>query len=142
MPYRGSAEAGTDLMGGQIDLMFDWAPDALALVRTGKVRALMIAAPSRLPDLPDVPTSTEAGYPNLLSAAWTGLVAPAGTPQPVVDRLAAAVAKVIVDPKVIDGLKKIGGQPFTGTPADFSAFVKAEVERNGAIIKAIGIKVE
>lgn len=125
VPYRGSAEAGTDLMGGQISMMFNSAPDALALIRTGKVRALMIAAPKRLPELTDVPTSAEAGYPDLINGAWTGLVAPVGTPQAVIDRLYAAAEKVKSDPAVLATLNKLGGQPFAGTPAEFEAFIKS-----------------
>jgi tripartite-type tricarboxylate transporter receptor subunit TctC len=142
VPYRGAANAGTDLLGGHIDMMFDSAPTALGNVRTGRARALVIAAPRRLSELPDVQTTAEAGYPELLSGAWTGIVAPAGTPQAVIDKLSAAVNRVLHDPTVLEPLSKLGGEPFAGTPAEFGSFIRTEVDRDGVVIRANNIKIE
>ena len=142
VPYRGASGAGADLLGGHIDMMFDSAPTALSNVHTGKARALVIAAPKRLSELPDVPTTAEAGYPQLLSGAWTGIVAPAGTPPAVIEKLRAAVSQVMHDPAVLDLLGKLGGEPFIGTPEEFGSFIKTEIDRDGTIIKANNIRIE
>lgn len=142
IPYRGAAQAGLDLLGGQIDLMFDSAPTALGNVRTGKARAIVVASSARLAELPDVPTSAEAGFPDLISEAWTGIVAPANTPSAVVDRLAAAAEKLKGDPAIVERLAKLGGRPLPGSSADFATFMKAERARNAVVIKATGMRVE
>jgi tripartite-type tricarboxylate transporter receptor subunit TctC len=143
IPYTGAAQAAVDLLGGRIDLMFDSAPTALVNVSGGRARALTIAATSRLDQMKDVPTTAEAGYPELLSGAWTGMVAPANTPKPIVDKLTAIFDKVTRDPAVLEFLAtKLGGKPFYGTPAEFGVFVKREVEVNGELVKALKLRVE
>jgi tripartite-type tricarboxylate transporter receptor subunit TctC len=143
IPYTGAAQAGVDLLGGRIDMMFDSAPTALTNVSSGKARALAIASSQRLDQMRDVPTTAESGFPDLLSGAWTGIVAPANTPKPIVDKLYAAFARVTKDPAVLEFLAtKFGGRAFYGTPDEFGAFIKKEVEANGAIVKALNLKVE
>lgn len=140
IPYKGASLAGTDLLGGRLDLIFDSAPSALANVRTGKARALMIASTARSEDFPGVPTAAEAGLPDLLSQAWTGIVAPKGTPKPIVDKLSATVDKVRKDPAVVAGLAKLGGRPLDMTPEQFAPFIAEEITRYGTIIKAIDLR--
>lgn len=143
IPYTGAAQAAVDLLGGRIDLMFDSAPTALSNVSTGKARALTIASSTRLDQMPDVPTTAEAGFPDLLSAAWTGVVAPTGTPKAAIDRLTAAFGQVTKDAAVLEFLAtKLGGKPLYLTPAEFGAFIKREVDTNGAIVKALKLRVE
>lgn len=143
IPYSGAGAAGLDLLGGRIDLMFDSAPTALNNVSTGKARALAIASNARIEQLREVPTTAEAGYPEVLSSAWTGLMAPAGTPQAVIEKLHAAFAKVTRDRAVLDFLaSRLGGRPFYGSPAEFGAFIKREVDVNGTLVKALKLKVE
>jgi tripartite-type tricarboxylate transporter receptor subunit TctC len=143
VPYRGAANAGTDLLGGRLDLIFDSAPSALSNIRTGMARALAVASTERLPDLPDVPTMAEAGSPDLLSEAWTGIVVPAGTPQAIIDKLHATAMKVNSDPSVIAQLAKLGGRPFNlRSREEFGAFIKGEVESNAVVVKAARLRVE
>jgi tripartite-type tricarboxylate transporter receptor subunit TctC len=142
VPYRGAAQAGQDLMGGTINMMFDSAPTAISNVRTGKARALAIASKQRHPELPDVPTTAEAGFPEVLSEAWTGLAAPVGTPPAVIEKIAAAAAQSLRDPRMVERLARIGGRPFIATTAEFAEFIKRDFEVNAAVIKATGIKAE
>lgn len=142
VPYRGSAQAGTDLLGGQLQMMFDSAPTALANVRTGRAFAIAIASKVRLPELPDVPTMAEAGFPTIESEAWTGIVAPLRTPPAVIAKVNEAAAKVLKDPLLLERLKAIGGRPFTGTADEFGAFIRNEVARFAVIVKEADIKPE
>lgn len=142
VPYRGSAQAGTDLLGGTLQMMFDSAPTAISNVRTGKAVAIAIASKTRLPELPDVPTMAEAGFPAIESEAWTGIVAPLRTPPAVIARVHDAAAKALKDPVLLERLKAIGGRPFTGSAEEFGAFIRNEVTRFGVIVKEADIKPE
>ena len=142
VPYRGSAQAGTDLLGGQLQIMFDSAPTALSNVRTGRAFAIAIASKVRLPELPDVPTMAEAGFPTIESEAWTGIVAPLRTPPAVIAKVSEAAAKALKDPQLLERLKQIGGRPFTGTAEEFGAFIRNEVTRFAVIVKDADIKPE
>jgi tripartite-type tricarboxylate transporter receptor subunit TctC len=142
VPYRGSSQAGIDLLGGQLQMMFDSAPTAIANVRTGRAFAIAVASKTRLPELPDVPTMAEAGFPTIESEAWTGIVAPLRTPPAVIARIHAASVRALNDPVLLDRLKQIGGRPFTGSPEDFGAFIRNEVTRFSVIVKEADIKPE
>jgi len=142
VPYRGSAQAGTDLMGGQLQMMFDSAPTAISNVRTGRAVAIAIASKSRLPELPDVPTMAEAGFPAIESEAWTGIAAPARTPPAVIAKVHEAAARVLKDPVLLERLRLIGGRPFTGTAEEFGAFIRNEVARFAVIVREADIKPE
>lgn len=142
VPYRGSAPAVTDLLGGQVQSMFDNAPSAMPHVQGGRLRALAITSLQRSPLLPEVPTVAESGYAGFDVQSWFGLAVPRGTPQPVVDRLNAELNKVLALPEVKKRLAELGATPAGGTPADMRGFIGAEVKRWNAVVKASGAKAE
>jgi tripartite-type tricarboxylate transporter receptor subunit TctC len=143
VPYKGSAPMDTDLMGGQISMAFDATPTALPLSTSGKVHALGAGMLKRLPAMPDLPTLDEQGLKGYECYTWNSILAPAGTPKPIVDKLNAAANKALADPQVIDSLKKTGVDPTPGsTPATTADFVKTELAKWAPIIKASGAQVE
>lgn len=142
VPYKGSAPAMTDLIGGQVEMMFDTSTSALPHVKGGKVRALGVAAGQRLKELPNVPTFAEQGIKDFEVPAWYGLVAPAGTPAPVVQWLNGEVNAVLKDPAVVARLDAIGAIPVGGTPAEMGTFMKVQSNRWARVIKDANIKVE
>ncbi len=145
VPYRGAAPALQDLMGGQIDLMFDQASNALPQVRAGTIRAFAVTAKNRLPAAPEIPTVDEAGLPGFYAALWQGLWAPKGTPEPAIAKINAAVVEALADAKVEVRLREIGQEPFPPdqrSPAAMAAFQKAEADKWWPIIKAAGLKGE
>jgi tripartite-type tricarboxylate transporter receptor subunit TctC len=140
VPYKGSAPALTDLMGGQVAMIFD--NTALTYVKSGRIRALAVTTKDRLSVMPDVPTLQEAGVPGYELAAWQGVIAPAGTPRPVVDQLNANIVKLLHEPETIKRLTGDGGQIITSTPDQFAAYIKSEIGRFAKIVKESGAKVE
>ncbi len=142
VPYRGSAPAVTDLIGGQVQSMFDNAPSAMPHIAGGRLRPLAITSAQRSPLLPDVPTVAESGYAGFDVQSWFGLALPRGTPQPIVDKLNAELGKVLAMPDVKKRLAELGATPAGGTPADMRGFVEAEVKRWNAVVKASGAKAE
>ncbi|MFT3800227.1 MAG: tripartite tricarboxylate transporter substrate binding protein [Burkholderiaceae bacterium] len=142
VPYKGSAPAMADLLGGQVDLMFSDAPTATEQIRVGKVRALGISTKARSALMPEVPTIAEAGVPGYESNSWTALVAPAGTPAPIVARVNADMVKVLNDPATRDRLLKVGAEPMPGTPEDLKRFLHAEIAKWSKIIREANIKPE
>lgn len=128
IPYKGSGPAVTDAVGGQIDLMFDNLPSSMAQIQAGNLRPLAVAWPERLSALPDVPTLAEEGYPELNQPAWYGLLAPAGTPDAIVQKLRDAAVVALKDPAVIETLSKQGAAPSGNTPAEFAAEIKEQFE--------------
>lgn len=140
VPYRGQGPAITDLLGGRLDVMFPSIPDALAMLQAGQMRAIAIMAEKRSKVLPDVPTTAELGYPKLLSAIWAGLYTTAGTPKPVVDRLAKDLAEIVESPKFKDKFEAMGFEVRSSTPEQLGAYAAAETKRWGDIIKALDIK--
>lgn len=142
VPYRGSAPAITDLLGGQVQSMFDNMPSALPHVQGGRLRAIAITSAQRSPLLPDVPTVAESGYPGFDVQSWFGLAAPAGTPHPVIERLNAALDKVMAAPEVRQRLRDLGATPEAGTPEQMRALAVAEIKRWREVVKASGAKAE
>jgi tripartite-type tricarboxylate transporter receptor subunit TctC len=140
VPYKGSAPALTDLMGGQIAMMFD--NTALNYVKSGKIRALAVTTKDRLGVMPDVPTLQQAGVAGYELAAWQGVIAPAGTPRPIVDKLNAEIVKLLQEPETQKRLTGDGGQIITSTPDQFAAYIKSEIGRFAKIVKDSGAKVE
>ena len=136
VPYKGSGPAIQDVMGGQVDMMFDTTVVAGPHIQSGKVRAIAVSSAKRVDSLPDVPTIAESGVPNFEVVSWQGIFVPAGVPKPIIDRLHAEIMKMQ------DRLKSLGMQPSTMTPEQVSAFQKAEVEKWAQVIKAAGIKLE
>ncbi|SMP42675.1 tripartite tricarboxylate transporter substrate binding protein BugE [Noviherbaspirillum suwonense] len=142
MPYRGSGPALIDLLGGQVEMMFDNLPSSMGHIQTGKIRAIAVAAPKRVEGLPNVPTFAELGLPQVNDPAWYGLVAPAKTPEAIVNRLNAAAAKVLSLPDVRDKLKQSGSESAANTPAQHAAEIKHELEKAKAVVQKQGIKFE
>lgn len=143
VPYKGSAPMDTDLMGGQIAWAFDATPTAMPLAKAGKVRALGAGMAQRLAAMPDLPTLQEQGLPGFECYTWNVFLAPAGTPQPVINKLNAAVNKALADPAVSSALEKAGIDPTPGsTPQSTGEFVKAELAKWAPIIKASGAHID
>jgi tripartite-type tricarboxylate transporter receptor subunit TctC len=129
-------------MGGHVDLHFDQITSALSHIQGGKLRALMVTAPQRVPMLPDVPTAGEAGYPSFEATNVTGLIAPAGTPREVVDKLNAATQKVIAQPDVREKFAGIGAVTTGGTPEQFAAYIRDDLSKWARIVKDANVKVD
>jgi tripartite-type tricarboxylate transporter receptor subunit TctC len=142
VPYKGSAPAMNDLLGNQIAIMFDNMPSAIQHVRGGKLRPLAVTTAKRSPELPDVPTIAEAGVPGYEATSWFGLLAPAGTPAPVIDKLDAALMKVYKNPELLKKIADQGAEPVVETPAKFAAFIKAETAKWGKVVKESGATVD
>jgi tripartite-type tricarboxylate transporter receptor subunit TctC len=142
VPYKGSAPAMSDLIGGQIEMMFDTATSALPHVKGGKVRALAVAAARRLPELPNVPTFAEQGLKDFEVPGWYALLAPAATPAAALQWLNAEVNAVLKDPAVAARLQAIGAAPVGGTPAQLREFMSAQSARWGKVIKDAGVKLD
>ena len=135
VPYKGLSPALTDLLSGQVQLMFSSVVAILPHVKAGKLRALAVSSPARMALLPDLPTIAESGVPGYESSSWYGILAPAGTPPEVVKRLNAALVKVIAQPAFRDALAREGAEPVGNSPEAFGAFIKAEKERLGDVIR-------
>ena len=140
VPYRGSGPALNDVIAGQVNAQFDNLPSSMPHIQAGKLRALAVAAPKRLPTLPDVPTFAEGGLPEMDNMAWYGLVAPAGTPQAVIDRIHDATVKALKDPKIIQRLADGGSLVDGNTPAEYAAQIKRELELRQRIAKERNIQ--
>jgi tripartite-type tricarboxylate transporter receptor subunit TctC len=140
VPYPGSPQVITDLMAGRVAMNFAIASSALGQIAAGQVRALAIAADKRSDLLPNVPTMAEAGIPDFNTPLWFGLVAPAGTPRPIIDKIAAAAQKGMHAPQAVDLLHKQGFVPEKMGPDQFGAFIRSEITRWSAVIKASGMK--
>jgi len=142
VPYKGAAPATTDLLGGQITMMFNTVPVALPLIRSGKLKALAVTSPKRHFALPEVPTFAELGYPSVVSATWVGLFAPAGTAQATVDKLAQGMERALREPAVIEALRKQGAEPQFMDAAAFGRYVDSEITRWSGVVHAAGIKLD
>ncbi|HEY8553964.1 MAG TPA: tripartite tricarboxylate transporter substrate binding protein [Burkholderiales bacterium] len=142
VPYRGGAAALTDLIGGQIDLMFDNLPVSLPHIQKGALRALAVTSRTRSPLLPDVPTMIEAGVPGYEATAWSGIFVPAGTPDPIVRRLNREIRAILESEAVRQRFSKLGAVVETMTPEEFGRFVAAEREKWTAMVRVSGAKVD
>ena len=140
IPYRGAGPAALDLAAGRVDFFFVSYSSVLPFLQAGKVRVLAVTSLRRLPALPDAPTMREVGFAGIELDAWFGLVAPAGTPDPVIDKLNAAFVQAVRDPQVVKQIIDQGAEPAGNTPAEFAAFIASETERFGKIVRAAGVK--
>ena len=142
VPYKGLAPAVTDLLGGQVQMMFAGVSTVLQAVKAGKLRALAVAGPHRLDALPGVPTVAESGYPGFDVTSWYGIVAKSGTPPAIVRKVQADMAEALKQPDVAKKLADLGLEPVGDTPQQFGAVIAAESRKWGEIVKKANIKVE
>lgn len=139
IPYKGSGQAMSDLLAGRVSMSFATVIATQEQVAAGKLKALAITSKARMDTLPDVPTMAEAGFPGVQITAWNGLLAPAGTPTPIVEKIAAAVQQALRLPAVADRLRKDGAVPVGSTPAEFRTYIADEIERWGRVIREANI---
>jgi tripartite-type tricarboxylate transporter receptor subunit TctC len=145
VPYKGSGPAIQDVIGGQVDMMFDTTVVAGPHIQSGKLRALAVTSAKRLASMPNVPTVAESGIPGLTDfevVSWQAIFVPAGTPTPIVDRLHNEIRKILAEPEMQEKLKGFGMEPADMTTAQIAAFQKSEVEKWAQVIKAANIKAE
>lgn len=142
IPYKGTSPALTDLIAGHISLMIDNMPALLPAVKNGSLRAIAVASEHRAEAVPDIPTFQEAGLKGFVVTAWKGLMVPAKTPAPIIDRLRDAVVKVLAKPDVRQRLLDLGAEPVGSTPTEFSAQIKEETEFFGKLVKSTGASID
>jgi tripartite-type tricarboxylate transporter receptor subunit TctC len=142
VPYKGGPPALTDLIGGHVQMMFPGVPAVLPYIKGGQLKALAITSRQRLPLLPDVPTMAEAGFPTVEAADWYGVVAPAGTPKAIVQRLQAAIVAAISTANVRDDLLAMGFLPTTSTPQQFATLIETDRRKWAAVIKQSGARLD
>lgn len=142
VPYKGAGSIIADLLGGQVQLMFNPIPPFLPYVKSGKLRALAVTGAQRSPAVPEIPTIAEAGVPGYEFVTWYGLFAPAHTAKDIVDKLHFQLVKVLADPELVQRLVSQGTEPRTSTPDGLAQFLREDTERVAKIIKSAGIKLE
>jgi tripartite-type tricarboxylate transporter receptor subunit TctC len=142
VPYKGSSPALTDLVGGQLQVMFDPVSSSMPHVKSGKLRVLAVTSAKRSTILPDLPTVAESGLPGYEAMPWLGILAPAGTSPDIVQQLNAGVTKVLAEPAVTDKLAALGFETLGGTPQQFGDFIKTELVRWAKVVKDSGAKID
>lgn len=142
VPYKGSGPGMQDVMGGQVDILFDQFPSSKAYIDSGKLRAMGVISPQRVPGYPDVMTMEDAGMRGFVDEAWYGLIAPAKVPPEVLARITEAMKKVEADPEFRERVEKVGARPVGNSPAEFAAQVRREVERTRKLITERNIKLD
>ena len=142
VPHKGSDQARTAVLGGQVQMMFDAISTIVSHVNSGKLKALGTSGKSRSPVTPNIPTVSEAGVPGYEATIWLGLMAPAATPKPILDRLSAEVNKVINAPDIKDNWSKQGAAPMGMKPDEFGAFLKTDIAKWAKVVKAAGAKAD
>lgn len=142
IPYRGGALAIQDLIAGRVDLMFESLQSIAQVAHAGKVRPLGVSGVKRSPAFPDLPTIAEAGVPGYAAPTWTGVIAPAGVPRPIVDKLNAAINKALTTPAFKAKFEKTGDEPAGGTPEEFAATIKADSAKWKEVVERAGVKLE
>jgi tripartite-type tricarboxylate transporter receptor subunit TctC len=142
IPYKGASPAVADLLGGSVDCLLGNSQSVGGLVTAGRLRALAVTSPKRMPSFAGVPTVAESGYPGFEASTWSGLIAPAGTPQPIVERLNAEVLKALKTNDLQNKLQQDGSTPLGGSPQQFAEFLKSEHAKWGAVVRDAGIKLD
>ncbi len=142
VPYKGSAPALTDLIGGQVQVMFDNLPSSLPQIKAGKLRAIAVTSAQRAPALPDIPTIAESGLPGFEATSWFGILAPAGTSPAIVARINADVNQWLQSPEAKEKLLAQGAAAAGGSPEQFGAYIRAETEKWAKVVKASGARVD
>ena len=142
IPYNGNGPAGTALIGGQVEALFGSLPSLLPHAKAGRVRALAVGTLKRSPSLPEIPTVAESGYAGFDAALWLAILAPAGTPPAIVERLNKELNALIAAPDTREAFDKAGTEALTGSPADLANLIRTQVPKYAAIVKAAGVKPE
>lgn len=142
IPYRGTSAAQTDLVGGQIQVLFDTLPAAMPLLKGGKVKALAVSSAQRDPALPDLPTISEAGVKGYEVGSWYGLLFPANTPDEIVNRISTTVTNIIKTPEITTRLRDLGATPVASSPAQFASHIASEQAKWASVIKQAGARVD
>jgi tripartite-type tricarboxylate transporter receptor subunit TctC len=142
VPYKGAAPAMSDLLGGQVHMAFQTALSAVPHLQSGQLRAIAVAANKRLAQLPNVPTMAEAGLADVEVSSWNGLFAPAKTPPEIVARLHAETAKALASPEVREKLLAQGAEPIGSSPEEFRAYIRAEIDKWGKVVRASGLRID
>ena len=142
VPYKAIAAAMTDVIGGQVDTAFAAVPSALQLIKGGKLRAIGVSSAKRNSSMPDVPTIAEMGYPNFNVSPWWGLLAPAGTPKAIVDKIHADVVKIVQTPEGQNFFREQGSEVFTTSPEEFRKILEADVVHWAKVVKSSGAKLD
>jgi tripartite-type tricarboxylate transporter receptor subunit TctC len=142
IPYNGNGPAGTAVIAGDVEFLFGSLPAVLPHAKSGRVRPLAVGTPKRSPSLPDVPTVAESGFRGFDASLWLAIMAPAGTPAPVVDRLHKEIVAVVRSPDAAQALSKAGAEPITSTPAELANMVKDGVQKYAKAVKQAGVKPE
>jgi tripartite-type tricarboxylate transporter receptor subunit TctC len=141
VPYKGAGPALTDLMAGQVNVIFDNLPSSAGFIKGGKIRALAMTSASREPSMPDIPTVGET-VPGYEATAWFGIGMPKGTPKEIIEKVNAEVNRALADPKMRDRLAELGGAPIPGTPEDFGKVIQSETDKWAKVVNSSGAKVE
>ena len=139
VPYKGGGPSISDVVAGNVQMTFEGTSILLPLIKAGRLRALAVTTPKRIPQLPDVPTMVESGFPNFVSTSWTGLLAPAHTPEPVIAKLNAAINEGLKTPELKTALERLSNEPLGGTPADFTAVIKGDLDKWSPIVNSLGL---
>jgi len=142
IPYRGGAAAVTDLVSGQVQMMIDVMPNVYPLAKDGRIRAIAVSTAVRFPGAPELPTISESGVAGFESSAWDGVLAPAGTPEAIVNRLNAAIRTALADPELVETLKSRGARPVAGTPQDFAQHIIESTKKWAVVVKASGARID
>lgn len=142
IPYKGAGPMLIDLIGGQVQMGFDNLPSSIGHIRSGKIRAIAVTTAKRFPGAPEIPTMAESGVPGYVVEAWFGLLAPAGTPKPVIDALYANIAAILKQPEVVKQLFDLGAEPGGNTPEAYARQIAADVEKWKKVVAATGVKAE
>jgi len=142
VPYKGSGQAVTDILGGHVNIMYSGFSSTLAHIKAGKLRALAVTGPKRSPALSEVPTIAEQGFPGVEATAWYGVLAPAGTPKPVITRLHGDLVKILEQPDVVQRLDGLGFEIAATTPEQFGAYIRSEIKKWAKVVKASGAKAD
>jgi tripartite-type tricarboxylate transporter receptor subunit TctC len=142
VPYRGAAPMLTDLIGGQVQMAFDNLPSSIGHIRSGAIRAIAVTTPKRSPSAPEIPTMAESGLPGYEVSGWFGLIAPAKTPQPVIELLHEAVVEIVGEEATRAKLLDLGAEPVGNTPEEYAAAIKAEVGKWTKVVAATGVSAD
>ena len=142
VPYKGAAPMLTDLIGGQVQIGFDNLPSTIGFVKSGKIRALAVTTAKRWPGAPDIPTVAESGVPGYEVSGWFGLLAPAGTPKEILDKIQTTISEAVKTPAVAKQLNDLGAEPVANKPEVFAQEIKDDVEKWRKVVKTTGVKLE